>query len=103
MIYSTNLFTGLLTPTNRVLFTVPAATVCVVRDIEATPVTGPANQISINAVVAGQGVTIWLPPPANAYEWLQWDGRVVLPSSSTIDGNSTFAGTQVIISGYLLT
>jgi hypothetical protein len=103
MPYSTNFFTGELTVSGTVLYTVPASYTAVLRDIEIYNGSGATPLFNIQGVVPGplNGI-IFLSGSFPLSEWVQWKGRVVLPAGSEITGYASAFPFYLLLSGYLL-
>lgn len=86
------------------VYTPPANTVSVLRDLEVTNQSGAADTINIfiQAIPGFAAAFIAKYVDSTAGQWHHWEGRVVIPTSSSIMLYSGAAGWTVLGSGYEL-
>lgn len=85
------------------LYTVPPATVLVVRDVELYAATSAPIQFAIAVGVSGSPRSyVWFVNPLNAGDWKQWQGRTVLDFGQQLLAVAGASGVDVTASGYLL-
>jgi hypothetical protein len=101
-VYSTQFFCGPLPAAgSNLVYTVPGAQTVVIRDIE-TYISVANESFNVQVSVAGASGVVWATPTTVAVGWYQWQGRVVVPPAGEIFIYGSYATTQCIISGYLL-
>jgi hypothetical protein len=101
-IYSVLFFHGFMSPAFTEVFNVPPGQVGVIRDMEFYNGTSGTPIFNCQLGVSGSTALFFqsnsLPPASH----LQWQGRVVIPSSSGLWLYATDNNVQAVISGYLL-
>lgn len=102
MIYSTNLFTGPLPATYGTIFTAPSGFVVVIRDLELLQFSAGNTTVNVATVVSGMTGPLVYSTAFAPNAVLHWEGRVVLPAGSTIQGQCLTPSNQCSISGYQL-
>lgn len=104
MIYSAQLYTAATLPTSlTTVYTAPANSVVVVRDVEYYNYSGVQATLAINIGAPGSnGLVLFDTVPASVPS-RHWEGRVVLAPNGTILISSSSASFAVTISGYVLT
>jgi hypothetical protein len=102
--YSTALAWANVSPTtNTTVYTVPANSVVVVRDIEVFNYSGSASSLTIQFSASGQlGLVKYWSALVSGADSLQWQGRVVIPEHGLLQLAASHANVQYAISGYLL-
>lgn len=104
MIYSAQLYTAATLPTSlTTVYTAPANSVVVVRDVEYYNYSGVQATLAINIGASGSNGLVLVDIVAGGLPSKHWEGRVVLAPSGTILVSSTSSSFAVTISGYVLT
>lgn len=102
-VYSTLLAFAAVSPTSLTdVFTVPADTTCVIREINYQNYSGVTALLTVQGRVSGSQAIIAAVSQGSVGVTAQWTGRMVLPAGSVIEvvaGEANFAWS---ISGYLL-
>jgi len=101
-IYSTHFWQGEGTGSAQTLYTVASTQVAIIRDVEYLNNTAAQDTLYLTANVPGFSPALFaIANQVLAGGGAQWQGRVVLPSSSSISLPPFPAGVYVIVCGYL--
>jgi hypothetical protein len=100
--YSKLLGTLNTTTAMQTFYTVPAAVVAVVRDLEATDFSGMDNQLFFQISVPGFKQAVIVLQTLAGPKWSQWTGRLVVPSGGLLQAASAHTGHSIAVSGYEL-
>lgn len=89
-----------LTGTSAVLYTVPAATTAIVRNIHVTNTTTATAVLAMGIGVDATGTRIYSSTPIPPNDALDWSGFLVLAAGETLRAHSSPASAlNVIVSG----
>jgi hypothetical protein len=103
-VYSSRLFAGEGGGSLTDLFTAPASTVTVLRDIQALNLGSGTDSLDLIAVVSGPTSLAFLRfSNIGASESIQWSGRLVLDPGDVLQAFSGVHDWTLLLSGYLLT
>jgi hypothetical protein len=102
--YSRLLWQGTFPTTSTDIYTVAAGVTAVLRDIElASAATGDTGLFLTTSVPGFDGSAIFYNLPTQPGFHFQWQGRIVLPPGSALQGLIGLANVFGVISGYELT
>lgn len=99
-IYSVVLFSGTISASAKTLFSCPAGHTYVVRDIEAFNAGSSSDHFRLDPVVSGLQIALISSPSIAAFQWWQWEGRLVIPQSDSLVGLTGTDTWDLHISGY---
>lgn len=103
-VYSAQLFAGTPPSGPHALYTVPAAIVAVIRDIEVYNASGGTTSFAFTHWVAGVRTSyIWASSSLANGTWQQWEGRAVLNAGESLLSEFGAGFVYAIVSGYQLT
>lgn len=102
-VYSQQIAVADINATLLPLYTVPAGTVLIVRDIEAYNFGGVADKLYVTTLGAGRPTGfVWVVEGPASGVTSQWQGRLVLKSGDELQAQAVASTWSLMVSGYVL-